>query len=100
MSKWKILETIDEGVNSKMQTLLEYWGFYGQNVDEAWCLLGIHLNLIRLVIFLDILSPIHVHSMLNLIMLLFGVTCIVLLTIILLHVLFMHAMLNLNHPYL
>ena len=49
-------------------------------------LLGIHFNLRRLVVFLDILSLILVHSILELIMLVFGVTFIVLLIIILLDV--------------
>jgi len=62
-------------------------------------LIGIHLSLRRLVVFLEILPLILVHSMLDLIMLLFDVTCVVLMTIILLHVLSMYAMLNLIHPY-
>jgi len=33
------LDIIDEGVNSKIQTLLEYWGFHSKNVDDAWHLL-------------------------------------------------------------
>jgi len=91
-------------VTSETRTLLEYWGFHGKCIDEAWCLLkrslGILLNLRRLVTFLDILSLILVHFMLYLIMLLVGVTCVIPLTIILVHVLSMHAMLNLIHPYL
>jgi len=35
LTKWKILDIIDEGVNNKTQTLLEYEDFYGKNVDEA-----------------------------------------------------------------
>jgi len=58
-------------------------------------LLGILLSLRRLVVFLDILFLIHVYSMLDRIMLLCGVTCVILLIIILRHVLIMHAMLNL-----
>ena len=52
---------------------------------------GTRLSMKRLAVFMDI----HVHSMLDRIMLLFGVTCVILLTIILHHVLIMHAMLNL-----
>jgi len=63
-------------------------------------LLGTHLSLKRLVVFVDILFPILVHLMLDLIMLLFGVTCVILLTIILHHVLIMHAILILIHLYL
>jgi len=63
-------------------------------------LLGIHLNLKRLVVFIDIIFSIHVHFMLDHIMLLIGVTCAILLTIILHHVLIMHVVLNLtsHHP--
>ena len=63
-------------------------------------LLGTHLSLKRLVVFVDILFSILVHFMLDLIMLLFGVTCVILMTIVLHHVLIMHVMLNLtlHHP--
>jgi len=30
---------VDEGVNGKTRTLLEYWDFYGKNVDDACYLL-------------------------------------------------------------
>ena len=63
-------------------------------------LFEIHLSLRRLVVFLDVLFLILVHFMLGLIMLLFDVTCVVLLTIILLPVLSMHVILNLIHSYL
>jgi len=49
-------------------------------------LLGIRLNSKRLVVFLDIYFVIHVHSMLNRTMLLFGVTCVILMSIMLVHV--------------
>jgi len=67
------------------------------------CLQGLlrtRLSLKRLVVFMDILFSILVYFILDLIMLLFGVTCVILLTIILHHVLIMHAMLNLtlHHP--
>jgi len=62
-------------------------------------LLGIHLTLTRLVVFLDILFPILVHFMLDRILLLCGVTCVIPLTILLVHVPIMHAMLILIHPY-
>ena len=57
--------------------------------------LGIPLSLRRLVVFVDIILLILMHSILYLSMLIFGVTCEVLLTIILLHVLPMHTMLKL-----
>ena len=67
------------------------------------CLSGlfkIHLNLRRLVVFLDIHFMILVHFMLDLIILLFGVSCVNLLIMKLICVLVMHAMLNLilHHP--
>ena len=67
------------------------------------CLSGLlrtHLSLKRLVVFVYILFPILVYFMLDLIMLLFGVTCVILMTIVLHHVLIMHVMLNLtlHHP--
>ena len=49
---------------------------------------------------LDILSMILVHFMLDLIMVLFGVTYVVLLTIILLPVLSIHVMFNMIHPFI
>ena len=52
-------------------------------------LLRIHSSLRRLVVFQDTLFLTHEHSMLDHIMLLFGVTCVVLLTIMLYHVLIM-----------
>jgi len=63
-------------------------------------LLGTHLSLKRVVVFVDTLFPILVNFMLDLIILLFGVTCVILLTIILHYVLIMHVMLNLtlHHP--
>ena len=36
---WEILGIIDEGVNSKIRILLEYWDFHARSVDEAWSLL-------------------------------------------------------------
>ena len=59
-------------------------------------LLGVHLGLRRLVMFLDIYSPILMHSMLDLVIPLCGVTCVILLTMLLDHALIMHAMLNLT----
>ena len=63
-------------------------------------LCGIRLTLRRLVVFLDILFSILVHFMLDLIMSLFSVTCVVLLTILLIDVLIMYVMhnLTLHHP--
>jgi len=60
---------------------------------------GIHLNLIRIAVFMVIHFMTHVHSMLNLSMLLFGVICVILLRIMLVHVLIMHAILSLTHLY-
>jgi len=40
VGKWKISGVIDEVVNSRTLILLEYWGFHGQNIDEAWSLLA------------------------------------------------------------
>jgi len=57
---------------------------------------GIHLNLIRLVVFMVIPFMTHVHSMLNLTMLLFGVIGVILLRIMLVDVLIMHAILSLT----
>ena len=63
-------------------------------------MLGIHLNSRRLVMFLDIHSLMLVHAILDLIMPHFDVTCVILLTIILISVLITHVMLNLilHHP--
>ena len=63
-------------------------------------LLGIHSNLRMLVVFLDIRYLILVRCILDLIIPLFGVTCVILLAMLLIHVLIMHAMLNLTlyHP--
>lgn len=36
LEKWKILNTVYEGVNCETRTLLEYWDFCAKNVDEAW----------------------------------------------------------------
>jgi len=63
-------------------------------------LLEIRLSLKRLVFFLDIYFMIHVHSMLNCTMLLFGVICVILLSIMLVHVLIMHTVLILIRLYL
>ena len=63
-------------------------------------LLGTCLSLKRLVVFIDMYFITHVHSMLNRIMLLFGVICVILLPIMLVHVLIMHAMPILIHVYL
>ena len=37
--KRKILDIVNEGVNSKTRSLLEYWGFLANSIDEAWYLL-------------------------------------------------------------
>jgi len=63
-------------------------------------LLGIHLSLRKLVMFLDIYPLILVHSLLGFIMPLFGVTYVILLTMRLIRVPIMNDMLNLtlHHP--
>jgi len=63
-------------------------------------LLGTPLSLERLVVFMDIYFTILVHFMLDRIMLLWGVTCVILLPIMLVHVLIMHTVLILIHLYL
>ena len=50
-------------------------------------LLETRFSLKRLVVFLDIYCMIHVHFLLDLIMLIFGVTCVILLSIMLAEVL-------------
>ena len=78
-------------MNSETRILLQFWDFHGLTIDDAWSLLewvaGILLNLTRLVVFIIIYFPIHVHFMLDHTMLLFGVICVVLLPIMLVHVL-------------
>jgi len=70
---------------------------------HAICLSGslrIRLNSRRQVVSLGVDSRILVHSMLDLIMPLFGVTCVILLIMTLIRAIIMHAMLNLtlHHP--
>jgi len=100
VSKWEILDIIDGGVNSVIRIHLEYRDFQVKMLMmHGICLSGwlrIHLNLRRLVMFLDIHFLILARSIPDLIMLLFGVTYINLLIMILIHVLIMHAMLNLT----
>jgi len=57
-------------------------------------LYGTFLSSRRLIVFRDILSLILVHFILDLIISLFGVTCIVLLTVMLIHVLIIRTMFN------
>ena len=59
------------------------------------CFYGLHvirLNLKRLVVFLDIIFPIHVHFMLDHTILLCGVICVILLPIILAPVFILRVM--------
>jgi len=63
-------------------------------------LLGARLSLKRLVVFIDIHFMVIVHFMLNRFILLCGVTCVILLPIMLVHVLLMHTVLILIHLYL
>jgi len=39
VSKWKILAIVDDGVNSKIQTILAFFGFHAKNIDDACYLL-------------------------------------------------------------
>ena len=39
VSKWEILGIADEGVNSEIRILLQFWDFHQLNVDDAWSLL-------------------------------------------------------------
>ena len=39
VGKWDILGIIDEGVNSEIRILLQFWDFHRLNVDDAWNLL-------------------------------------------------------------
>ena len=101
--KWKILGIIDEGVNHETRILLQYLDFHGKNIDEAWSLLEwVAWDSFEF----DKASHICGYSfpnpcvfMLNRTMLLFGVICVVLLPIMLVHVLMMHAILILIHLY-
>jgi len=61
---------------------------------------GTRLSLKRLVVFMDMYFMTHVHSMLVRTMLLFGVTYVILLSIMLVHVLIMHTVLTLIRLYL
>ena len=76
-------------MNSKAHANLGYEGFHGKSIDEAWYLLEWiargSFELKRQVVSVDIRSWILVHSMLDLIMPLFSVTCVILLTMILIH---------------
>jgi len=104
VGKWKILGIVDEGVNKKTRILLQFWDFIVKMLMKlGLCLnglLGIRLNLKRLVVFMVIHFMIHVHSMLNHTMLIFRVICVILLPIMLVHVLIMHTVLILIRLYL
>jgi len=98
------LDIVDECVNDETCTLLEYWDFLAKSVDKAWCLLErIAWDLFKFEKASRVFS-IHflilAYSMLDLIMLLFGVRCVNLLTMKLIRVLIMYAMFNLTlyHP--
>jgi len=102
-SKWEILGIIDEGVIVKPEFFYSIGIFIVNALMKLGvCLSGLHgirLNLKRLVIFRDIRFRLLMHFMLVHITLLCGVTCAVL-TIMLIHFLIMHAVLNvtLYHP--
>jgi len=103
VAKWGILDIVDEGVNSKTRALLEYWVFMAKMlIKHGICLsglLGIYFNLGKLVVFLAIPSLVIVHFIINLIMPLFGVTYVILLTMLLVRVFIIHVMLNLTSYY-
>ena len=101
VGKWESLDVVDEGVNNETKTLLEYQGFHGKNVGDAWYLLGwITWDSFEFEKASQKHVLILVHSMLDLIVLLFGVICVVLLIMLLICALIMHAILNLilHHP--
>jgi len=105
VGKWEILGIINEGVNNKPRILYNIGIFMVKmSMKHGVCLSGLlgthNLSLKRLVVFMDIHFMFLVHSMIDRIMLLFGVTCVIPLTITLVHILIMHAMLILIHPYL
>ena len=39
VGKREILGIVDEGVNSEIRILLQFWNFHGLTVDDAWSLL-------------------------------------------------------------
>ena len=104
VGKWKIVGIIDEGVNNETEFFYNFGIFIVKMLmKHGICLnglLGIRLSLKRLVAFLDIYFMFHVHSMLNRTVLLCGVTCVILLLIMLVHVRIMHTVLILICLYL
>jgi len=102
VEKWKILGIIDEGGNRKPEFFYNIGIFMVKmSMKHGGCLsgyLGTHLSL--LVVFMDIYFITHVYLMLNLIVLLFGVSCVILLTLMLIHFHILHTMLVLIHLYL
>ena len=104
MGKWEILGLIDESVNSKTRILLQYSDFHGQNVNEAWSLLEWvawdSFEFEKASCVSGYSFPVLVHSMVDRIILLFGVNCVIPLTITLVHIHIMHIMLILIHLYL
>ena len=99
VGKWEILDIVDEDVNNETPPLLEHWAFHGKNVDKVWNLLEwiawLSFEFEKASHFLDIHFLILVHSILDLIMPFFGVSCVILLTMKLICVLIMHVVLNL-----
>ena len=88
-------------MNNETRILLQFCDFRGKNVDEAWCLLEwVAWNLFEFEKASCAYFITHLHSMLDHTMLLFGVICVILLPIMLVHVLMMHAILILIHLYL
>ena len=83
VGKWKILGIVDEGVNSETRILLQFWDFHCKSVDEAWNL----LEWVAWDSFMDIHFMIFVRFILNRTIFLFGVICVIILSIMLVHVL-------------
>jgi len=77
VGKWEIFAIVNEGVNNETRILIQFWDFHSKMSMKLGIYLsglhGIHLSLKRIVVFLDILFPTHVHFMLNRTMLLCGV---------------------------
>ena len=104
LGKWEILGIVAEGVNSETRILLQYWDFHGKNANEAWYLLewvaGNSFEFEKASCVYGYLFHDPCAFMLNCTMLLFGVTCVIFLSIMLVHVLIVHAILILIRLYL
>jgi len=100
VGKWEIFGILDEGTNSKIRSLLIFWGFHGKNVDEAWSLLewiawaSFEFEKASCFYGNSLHDPCAFYARSYYAPL--WLTCVVLLTIMLNHVLIIHAMLNLT----